>query len=43
MKKPRKCGDCGVVGHTKIQCAGPDIKSKKSNAVTTSDISKLFS
>ena len=27
MKKPRKCGNCGVLGHTNIQCAEPDIQS----------------
>ena len=41
MKKPRKCGNYGVLGHTKIQCTEPDINIK-SNEVTAGNISKLF-
>ena len=41
--KPRKCGNCGLIGHVKTQCAEPIVATSTTNsAVSDKDMIKFF-
>ena len=42
-KKARKCGNCGLIGHTRVDCVQPDnIPQKSSTASSVKQIQQLF-
>ena len=42
VKKARKCGNCGVIGHTKLQCAEPEHDIEKNCTISINNMTQLF-
>ena len=42
IKKLEKCGNCGVLGHTKLQCAEPEYVIEKNRSTAINNVANLF-
>ena len=43
IKKSHRCGNCGIVGHTKLQCTEPATIIEKSHSIVSiNNMAKLF-